>query len=172
MRKFLSFTIAILLIFSLTACNNTVELKIPSAVLKDEGDITLDEYASENGFISVTQTSSLFLDVVMTKSRHRELVRESEKNVEKRYSSIVEAENTDYIKKIIHDKDFRRITVEVDKSGYEMISLDMNIHQIGLLAIMHQINTGLEQNAEVIVKDTVTKNTLSIRVYPDDIAPD
>jgi len=177
MRRISLIIISIILIFSLTACSNTITLKIPSAVLKDEGDISLDEYAGTKGFISVTQTSSLFLEVVMTKSKHREIVRKSEKLVENRFDSIIKAENTEYIKKITHDKDFRSITVEVDKTGYEsdsldMIPNDMNLHQIGVLAIMHQIYTGLKQHTEVVFKDTITKETIYTSIYPNAIAPD
>lgn len=146
----------------------TVEITLPATFFEDEDMSTFDAdtYAKENDFKSATLNDDGTVTIVMSKSKHRELLKEIQKNLDDSFSELVEAEETSYIKEIIHNDDFSVIDIKVVRSDYEN-AFDLTPFVVGVSAAMYQAFVDMEYHCEVNVVDVDTGDVINTTVYPD-----
>lgn len=146
----------------------TVEITFPASMFEDEDMSTFDPkaYAEENGFISAKVNDDGSVLVKMTKTKHKELLKETSDSLEESFSEFVEAEDTPYIKAIKHNDDFSRVDISVVRAEYEN-SFDMTPFSVGIASLMYQMCIDMEYHVEVNIIDADTEDVLDTVVFPD-----
>jgi len=99
----------------------TVELIFPASYFEDLNANTFDSeaYIKENDFLSAKVQEDGSVSVLMTKSRHEELLNELSVSIN---STITDYKNSlayPYIKDIEHNEDYSSFTMKVNRKGYE-----------------------------------------------------
>lgn len=188
MKRILALILTLSLVFSMTACNTkdvepavgasngavavdesllNVDLTLPASMFKDEGDMNLDSYASENGFKKAVKNEDGSITITMSKSKHKKILSEMAAGLEENFKSLINAEDSPYIKAITHSEHFEIITADVDKAAYEGAVFNMTPFILGMSAMIYRVYTGGEVRTEIIIRDAATKEIMSSTVYPD-----
>lgn len=146
----------------------TVDITLPASMFAEEDMTAFDAeaYANEQGFIKAVLNSDGSVTVTMTKSKHKELLKEMTTSLEESFGELVEAESTPYIKEITHNDDFSAVTVKVDRAGYENAFLDMTPFIVGMSAIIYQAFLDMEPVCVITITDANTGDTLNSVTYP------
>lgn len=193
MKKLTSIILAVLLVLSFAGCtqtntdpsnNNTgsssdqgiqtdeklltVEITLPASLFKSQDMSTFDAnaYATEQGFSSAKLNDDGSVTVVMSKAKHKELLKEMATSLDTSFSEFVNGESTPYIKEISHNDDFTTVTMKVDRAAYEN-AFDFTPLAIALSVSMYQAFTETEYRVEISIVDVATGNTIKTVVYPD-----
>lgn len=146
----------------------TVEITLPKELLEDVENFNEEEYLKENkGIKSAKLNEDKSLTVVMTKSKHDELVKEMKKGMEDTINELIESEEMAYIKDIKYSKDFKEINILVEKEAYEN-SIDLTSLMLGISVGMYQAYSGEEFETIINTKDADSGETISTETYPDD----
>ena len=146
----------------------SVKVTIPGELMGDIEDFNEEEYVKENdGIKSAKLNEDNSVTIEMSKSKHKELLKEIELSIEETISDIVEGEETPYIKDIEHSKGFKEINMTVEKESYES-SLDMTPFLLGMSAAMYQAYDGEDFETKINIKDVQTGEIINTVVYPDD----
>jgi len=147
----------------------TVEITLPASLFEDQDmDIfDTDAYASENGFLHASVNGDGSVNIVMTKAKHAEMLAEMTVSLETTFAEFVESEDTPYIKRITHNGDFSKISMEVIRSEYES-SWDMTPFSLGFSAMFYQMFLDMDCHVEVAIIDFDSGEIIDTVVYPDD----
>lgn len=145
----------------------TVEITLPATFLEGEDMSTFDAgtYAKENDFKSATLNDDGSITIVMSKSKHRELLKEMQHSLEDSFSQLVEADETPYIKEIIHNDDFSVIDIKVIRSDYEN-TIDLTPFVAGVYAAMYQAFLDMEYHCEINIIDVDTGDIIETTELP------
>jgi len=143
-----------------------VKITIPAFFFEDQSDFDPDVYAEENGFKEAVVNEDGSVTVTMSKRMHNELMAEMETETDRILEELIESENAPYIKEITASKNYRTVTVSVDKEGYEN-TWDMTPISIWFSAALYQIIDGSEPQCEIIIEDIETGEVLYSEVFPD-----
>lgn len=148
----------------------TVDITLPASMFEDEDMTKFDEaeYLKETGFTAAKVNADGSVTVTMTKSKHKEVMADMEKQVEEAFSELVEGKDTMHIKEITHTPDFKTVTVKVDRAGYEAAVFDFTPFQIGLLGSVYQSFAGEEIKVTTVIKDENTGEEIQSFIFPDD----
>ena len=146
----------------------TVDITFPASFFEgtDMSTFDTDAYVKEQGFISAKINDDGSMIVTMSKSKHNELMAEMVTTLETNFASLVEAEDTPYIKEITHNDDFTLVTVKVDRKAYEN-AFDLTPFIIGLSVSSYQMFLDMEYHVEIVIVDIATGDTINSTVYPD-----
>ena len=146
-----------------------VTITIPADFgIASSSDFDPEAYAKENGFKSAVMNADGSVTITMSKNKHKEMLLESRNGIEKAFKEMIESENTPYIKSIKSDKDFKTITISVNKAGYEEV-WDLSPLSVSMTAMFYQLLNGNEIKSIVLTKDAATGETLNTFVFPDDM---
>lgn len=150
----------------------TVDITLPASMFEDFGgldDLDLEKYKAENGFINAVKNNDGSLTVTMTKSQHKEVMSEMAESVKNKFSELVADKDTPYLKSIAHTDDFKKITVRVERAGYENAFFDITPFVIGFSVNMYQVFAGEEFKVEIVVCDDANGDEIETIIYPDDV---
>ena len=143
-----------------------VTITLPSSFFEDSEDFDPETYKTDNDFKDVTVNEDGTVTIVMSKSRHNEIMAEMKAGVDELLEKMVEAKDTPYIKSISSTEGYRTVTVEVDREAYEN-AFDMTPFLVSLSTMVYQQFDGVELHCEVIIKDVETGEVLLSEIYPD-----
>jgi hypothetical protein len=143
-----------------------VTITLPASYFEGMTDFDPEAYANEQKFKKVVVNKDGSISITMSKTRHDELMAETKADIDKSFAELIGADDTPYIKAITSSDGYRKVTVDVDKSGYES-TLDVTPINIGVLALMYQQYDGSELHCEIIIRDADSGETLQSVVYPD-----
>lgn len=146
----------------------TVDITLPASFFEGEDMATFDTeaYVKENGFNSAKLNEDGSMTVTMTKSKHRELLKEISTSLDENFAELIEGEDTPYIKDITHNEDFTVVTMKVDRAAYEN-AFDMTPFVIAMSAGMYQMFLEMETHVEISIVDVATGETIKTTTYPD-----
>lgn len=147
-----------------------VEITLPASMFEGEDIEAVIADAKKDGVKEVTQNEDGSLTYKMSKSDHKEMMKELEKEI---IDSIEEAKTSgDFtsIKNITHNDSFSEITLVVDKSAYENSMDGFAAIGFGLSGMYYQIFNGSEADkakVTIFLKDEATQENFDEIVYPD-----
>ena len=151
----------------------TFDITFPAFVVEEifgSDEIDLEAYKSENGISAAEQNPDGSITVTMTKKQHTELLGEIKSNAEESFSELIESDSTPYVKSIQHTDNFKTITVQVDRAGYEEALFDLTPFIVGISGSMYQVFVGDEPHVEVVVYDAATGDVIQTSIFPDDLS--
>jgi hypothetical protein len=147
----------------------TVDITLPASLF--DGDDTTkfndEAYAKEQGFISSKLNKDGSVTITMSKTKHKELLKDLANSLEKSFAEFVNSEDTPYIKKISHNADFTAVTIEVDKAAYEN-AFDLTPLSIAISVAMYQAFIETEYHVDITIADVTTGSTIDFITYPDE----
>ncbi len=152
----------------------TVDILFPASFYEDTDMSTFDPeaYAEENGFKKVVVNEDGTVLVTMSKAKHREIMDDLLRQIEESYAEIVRGEDTEYVAAIDHTDDFRKISIVVDREGFDNAGIAAAFLplQLYVQSSMYQIFNGDEIYSEISFVDASTNKVMSSVVYPDAFA--
>ncbi|MET3728126.1 ABC-type Na+ efflux pump permease subunit [Fictibacillus halophilus] len=147
-----------------------VEVTLPASFFEGEDiDSTIAE-AKKDGVKEVTKNKDGSLTYKMSKSKHKEMMKEVETSIKE---SVEEAKTSgDYasINDITYNKSFSEFTLLVDKAAYENSMDGFAAIGFGMTGMMYQMYNGVDSDdtkVTIFVKDKATEKTFDEIVYPD-----
>jgi len=143
-----------------------VKITLPAFIFEDMTDFDPEAYTEENGFKETVVNEDGSITITMSKRRHSELLDEMVTEIENTFETLIESEDTPYVKEITSSDGYRTVTVRVDKEGYEN-SWDMTPLSIYFNVVFYQIFDDAEPYCEVIIEDVETGEVLSSVIYPE-----
>ena len=129
-----------------------VEITIPASMFgsTDMSTFDIEKYTNDNGFRNAVLNANGSITVTMSKSRHTELIDEMAHSINKSFDELTA--ETAYITGITANTDFTKVTVDVDRAGYEA-AFDVTPLAIAMNVGFYQILAGKEQGLEIIIRD-------------------
>jgi hypothetical protein len=193
MKKFTSI-IAVLMMALLAACSSggeetkskdkegqavnvdkglfNVEVTLPASFF-DEKDIDKDiAEAKKEGIKEVTKNADGSLTYKMSRSKHKELMKDLKKTTVETVEELKQDENFVSIKDITYNDTFSEFTLVVEKAAYENSMDGFASIGLGMSGAMYQLFSGANQDdyqVKVMVKDEATSKVFDEMVYPDDL---
>lgn len=144
----------------------TVEITIPSFSGEVDSDFNPDEYIEENGFISAEQHEDGSITVKMTKTRHKQFLKEFSDAMNEAISEVGKDETTPYIKEIKTNSDFSEFDVYVDRDEYES-NIDLSHLVLGFVGISYQQVSGVKDaKSHINIIDQSTNETIKTFDFP------
>lgn len=149
-----------------------VEVTIPASMFEGKDIDTVIADAKKDGVTEVTKNEDGSLTYKMSKSKHKEMMKEMEEGILKAVEDIKNDENFVSIKDITHDKSFSEFTLVVDKDAYENSMDGFATLGLGLSGVMYQLFNGVnadKNKVAIYIKDQATQKVFDEVVYPDDL---
>lgn len=149
-----------------------VEVTIPASMFEGKDIDTVIADAKKDGVTEVTKNEDGSLTYKMSKSKHKEMMKEIEESILKAVEDIKNDENFVSIKDITHNKSFSEFTLVVDKSAYENSMDGFATLGLGMSGIMYQLFNGVNADNNKVtihIKDQATQEVFDEIVYPDDL---
>ncbi|WP_312652148.1 hypothetical protein [Proteiniclasticum sp.] len=146
----------------------SVELTLPSEFAGDLGGFSRDTYLKENPGISdakVLDDGSLWLK--MSRTKHKELIKQMEENMITSFNELIEGEETPYILDIKSSKDYRKVEVFVDRAGYEN-SFDLSGMTIFFSVGFYHTIQGEDFKLNLQYIDAETEEIIEESVFPEE----
>lgn len=145
----------------------TVDITLPEAIAGDLSDFNEREYLANNdGINSAKVNSDGSLTLNISKKKHTELLNEIKSSLDETFGELIESEDTPYIRKIDYTKNYREVTISVDKEDYEN-AFDLTPFLVGMTTSIYQLYLGEEYRTTIIMKDVDTGNEIHSVTYPD-----
>ncbi|CAH2716795.1 hypothetical protein BACCIP111895_03983 [Neobacillus rhizosphaerae] len=147
-----------------------VEVTLPASMFEGEDIDTVIANAKKDGVKEVTKNEDGSLTYKMSKSKHKEMMKELETSIK---DSIEESKTSgDFasIKDITHNDSFSEFTLLVDKTSYENSMDGFAALGYGISGMMYQMFNGADADntkVTIIIKDEATQETFDEIVYPD-----
>jgi hypothetical protein len=145
-----------------------VDITLPNSLFLDTDMTTfdVDAYANENGFKKAIINEDGSITVTMSKSKHKEILKEYSDEIKQNFNELIGSESTPYIIGITSNSDFTKTIIDVDRAGYEL-AFDVTPINIGIPSMFYQVLAGIENHCEIIIRDGATKETLKSVIFPD-----
>lgn len=121
-----------------------VELTIPTMLLEGEDIETVIAQAKESGVKEVTKNEDGSLTYKMSKSDHKEMLKEMKQGIEEQVAEIESSEDFATIQKITYKKDFSEYTVQVNKADFENSLDGFAVFALGFTGMFYQVTEGKE----------------------------
>lgn len=145
----------------------TVDITLPEVIVGDLSGFNEQEYLAENDGINsakVNTDGSLTLNI--SKKKHNELLGEIKESLDLTLGDLIESEDTPYIRNIDYTKDYREVTISVDREAYEN-AFDMTPFIVGMTTGIYQLYLGEEYSTTIIMKDVDNGDEIHSVTYPD-----
>ncbi|NLC03544.1 MAG: hypothetical protein GX787_04600 [Tissierellia bacterium] len=145
----------------------TVDITLPEVIVGDLSGFNEQEYLAENDGINsakVNTDGSLTLNI--SKKKHNELLGEIKESLDLTLGDLIESEDTPYIRNIDYTKDYREVTISVDREAYEN-AFDMTPFIVGMTTGIYQLYLGEEYSTTIIMKDVDNGDEMHSVTYPD-----
>lgn len=131
-----------------------------------EKEFDIDQYVKENDFTSATLEADGSLRIVMSKAAHKKLMQDMTTLTATTLEGLANNPETPYIKKISFEDDFSKVTILVEKEGYES-AFDVTPLNIALNIGFYQLMNGEESPIIIDVVDELTQEVLRSATYPE-----
>ncbi|WP_419394346.1 hypothetical protein [Cytobacillus praedii] len=147
-----------------------VEITLPASLFEDQDINGVIEEAKNEGIDDIKQNPDGSLTYIMSKSKHKEMLKELESGL---LESIEDAKNSeDYvsIKDVTHNKSFSEFTLIVDKEKYENSFDGFVSLGFALSGMYYQLFNGVspdDYKVTIIIKNEATGEVINTIVYPD-----
>lgn len=144
----------------------TVEVILPDLLFINQDMSTFDPnaYAEENDMISARVLENGSVCVVMTKSRHEEVLGNIIKSNLELVEQYTNGEETPYIKEIVFNNDLSSFTMKVDRIEYEQSMCVAHIN-IAINASFYQSISGAYKEVEFTIIDLETNDVILSITY-------
>lgn len=147
-----------------------VEVTLPASMFEGEDIDTVIANAKNDGIKDVTKNEDGSLTYKMSKSKHKELMKELETSVKDSIEEMKTSGDFVSLKDITHNDSFSEFTLLVDKAAYENSMDGFAALGYGMSGMMYQMFNGTDaENTKVtiFIKDEATQETFDEIVYPD-----
>ncbi|WHY77832.1 hypothetical protein QNH20_01235 [Neobacillus sp. WH10] len=149
-----------------------VELTLPASLFEGEDIDTVIANAKKDGVKEVTKNEDGSLTYKMSKSEHKEMMKELETNIKDSIEETKTSGDFASIKDITHNDSFSEFTLLVDKAAYENSMDGFAALGYGMSGMMYQMFNGSDADSTkvtIFIKDEATQETIDEMVYPDDL---
>lgn len=147
-----------------------VEITLPAFLFEDQDINAVIAEAKNEGVEDVKQNADGSLTYKMSKSKHKEMMKELEEGL---MESIEDAKNNeDYvsIKDVTHNKTFSEFTVIVDQEKFENSFDGFAAFGLGLSGMYYQLFNGVnpeDYKVTIFIKSEATGEVFNTIVYPE-----
>ncbi|WP_313798585.1 hypothetical protein [Cytobacillus sp.] len=147
-----------------------VEITLPASLFEDQDIHGVIADAKNEGIDDIKQNADGSLTFTMSKSKHKEMMKELESEL---LESIEDAKNNeDYvsIKDVTHNKSFSEFTLIVDQEKYENSFDGFVAFGFGLSGMYYQLFNGVsadDYKVTIIIKSEATGEVINTIAYPD-----
>jgi major membrane immunogen (membrane-anchored lipoprotein) len=148
-----------------------VEVTLPASMFEGE-DIDSDIAEAEAKGIKVTKNEDGSVTYKMSKSKHKEMMKELETELVKSIDEMKNGEDFASIQDISHNKSFSEFTLTVDKAAYENSFDGFAVFGLGVSGMYYQLFNGVNADnykVKILVKDVATGEVFDEIVYPDEL---
>ena len=150
--------------------NETVyrELILPDYWVASESpdDFDPDEYAKEQNFTSVSIREDGYLVAIVTEQRYEEYKNKLTVDADDSFASMINSEETPYIKDIERNEDFSHFKVTIDQQILDD-SLDWNLFGLILSVSTYQTIFQIEYSLQIDLIDYATGDVYRTHTYPE-----
>jgi uncharacterized protein YcfL len=149
-----------------------VEITLPASMTEGESLDTIKADAKENGIKEVTQNEDGSITYKMSKSTHKEMLKEISASIDETIEETKTSEDFVSIKDIKHNDSFSEFTMIVDKEKYENSMDAFATMTLGMSGMMYQMYEGVSEDdysVTIQVEDEASGETFEEVVYPDDL---
>jgi PBP1b-binding outer membrane lipoprotein LpoB len=149
-----------------------VEITLPVSMFNGESLETIKADAKENGIKAVTQNDDGSITYKMSKSTHKEMLKEISASIDETIEETKTSEDFVSIKDITYNDSFTEFTMIVDKEKYENSMDAFATMTLGMSGMMYQMYDGVsedEYSVTIKVEDEASGETFEDVVYPDDL---
>jgi len=152
-----------------------VEVTIPASLLEgQEIDSAITE-AKKEGIEEVIKNDDGSVTYKMSKSVHKEMMKEMEKDILETIEEIKTSKDIASIKDVSYNKSFTEFTLTVNKEQFENSFDAMASMGLALTGMYYQLFSGVDSEkfkVTVIFKDESNGEVINTIVYPDDLNED
>lgn len=146
-----------------------VEVTLPASLFEGEDvDATIAEVEKEG--IQVTKNEDGSLTYKMSKSQHKDMLKELETGVIESIEEMKTSEDFVSIQDITYNPSFSEFTMIVDKAAYENSMDGFAAFGLGLSGMYYQLFNGTDAEdyqVKISVKDQATEEVFDEVIYPD-----
>jgi hypothetical protein len=149
-----------------------VTITLPASMVDSEDIEATIQEAREQGIKDVVLNDDGSLTYRMSKSVHKELMKELRENFNDTVEEMIADDDYPSIRDIHYNKELTSITMLVEKEIFENSFDSFAIMGLGLTAMFYQIFDGVQSDnlsATIDVVDIDTDEVLDTVVYPDDL---
>lgn len=148
----------------------SVEVTLPSSMVENPESFNEENYVAENiGVKSAHFNEDGSFTTVMSRKKHREIVSDMKKGLDKTIDDIVKDNDTyPHIKDIEANKDYDKIKVKVNKENYDE-DFDVALYLLSMNIGIYQVYNGKDFYSEFEVYDVSNDDLIKTIVYPDDL---
>ncbi|WP_436371689.1 hypothetical protein [Cytobacillus sp. BC1816] len=146
-----------------------VEVTLPASMFEGE-DMDSSIAEAEKEGIKVTRYDDGSVTYKMSKSKHKEMMKEMETELQKTIADTKNGEDYPSVKEVSHNKDYSEFTLEVEREAYENSFDGFAVFGLGLSGMFYQLFNGVdpkEYEVKILVKDTATGEVFDEIIYPD-----
>ncbi|MBU8769500.1 hypothetical protein [Cytobacillus oceanisediminis] len=146
-----------------------VEVTLPASMFEGE-DMDSSIAEAEKEGIKVTKNDDGSATYKMSKSKHKEMMKEMEAELQKTIADTKNGEDYPSVKEVSHNKDYSEFTLEVEREAYENSFDGFAVFGLGLSGMFYQLFNGVnpeEYEVKILVKDAVTGEVFDEIIYPD-----
>lgn len=152
-----------------------VEITIPASLFEGQDiDSTINEVKKE-GVKEVIKNDDGSVTYKMSKSVHKEMMKEMEKSILDTIEEIKTSKDFASIKDVTYNKSFTEFTITVNKEQFENGFDAMASMGLALKGMYYQLFSGIDSEkfkVTVIFKDDSNGEVINTIVYPDDLNED
>lgn len=148
----------------------SVEVTLPPAMFEGEDIDEVIANAKEDGVGKVTKNEDGSLTYKMSKSVHKELMKEAEKGIHETIEELKSSEDFVSIEDITTNHSFSEFTLVVDQEAYENSFDGFAAFGLGVSGLYYQLFDGVDtEDYKVVVsiKNKETGEVFDTIVYPD-----
>lgn len=148
----------------------SVEVTLPSSMVENPETFSEENYVKENpGVSSAHFNDDGSFTTVMSRKKHREIVGDMKKGLDKTINDIVEDNATyPHIKEIEANKNYDKIKVKVNKEEYNE-DFDVALYLLSMNIGIYQVYNGKDFYSEFEVYDISNDDLIKTTVFPDDL---
>ncbi|RBP96179.1 hypothetical protein DFO70_102506 [Cytobacillus firmus] len=146
-----------------------VEVTLPASMFEGE-DMDSSIAEAEKEGIKVTRYDDGSVTYKMSKSKHKEMMKEMETELQKTIADTKNGEDYPSVKEVSHNKDYSEFILEVEREAYENSFDGFAVFGLGLSGMFYQLFNGVdpkEYEVKILVKDTATGEVFDEIIYPD-----
>jgi hypothetical protein len=147
----------------------SVEITLPASMFEGE-DIDSSITKAEQKGIKVTKNEDGSVTYKMSKSKHREMMKELEVDLIKNLDDMKNNKDFVSIQDITYNKSFSEFTLVVDRAAYDNSFDAFAVLGLGISGMYYQLFKGVNADdlqVKILVKDGATGEIFKEIVYPD-----
>lgn len=147
----------------------SVTITLPASMFENQNVDEAVANAKKEG-ITVTKNADGSVTYKMSKTKHKEMMKEMKTNVIKTIDDTKSGKDFKSIKDITYNNDFSEFTLIVDQSSYENSMDGIAAFGLGMSGMMYELFNGVkpdEYKVTIYMKDQATQKVFDQIVYPD-----